>query len=127
MGRGNMMGASMRRHHVAMMHGLAPEYATKANPLAANTQTLNSGKQLFGQHCARCHGASGFGDGPDGADLHPPPANITATINMPMASDSYLFWTISEGGAPVGSAMPPFKQTLTDDEIWKIITYVRTL
>jgi mono/diheme cytochrome c family protein len=46
---------------------------------------------------------------------------------MPMASDSYLFWTISEGGAPVGSAMPPFKQTLTDDEIWKIITYVRTL
>jgi mono/diheme cytochrome c family protein len=39
----------------------------------------------------------------------------------------YLFWTISEGGAPVGSAMPPFKQTLNEGDIWKIITYLRAL
>lgn len=46
---------------------------------------------------------------------------------MPMATDGYLFWTIAEGGAPVGSAMPAFKQTLKEDDIWKIITYLRTL
>lgn len=126
-GRGNMMGASMQRHHLAMMSALPPKYATKANPLTANAQTLNSGRVLFGQNCARCHGVHGFGDGPDGASLNPRPPNIAATGKMPMASDGYLFWTISEGGAPVGSAMPPFKPTLKDDEIWKIITYLRTL
>lgn len=126
-GQGNMMGASMRRHHLAMMYGVDPQYARKANPLAANAQTLNSGRNLFEQHCARCHGVNGFGDGPDGTRLNPRPANIAATSKMPMSSDGYLFWAISEGGAPVGSAMPPFKQTLKDDEIWKIVTYLRTL
>lgn len=121
------MGSSMRRHHLAMMYGLDPKYATKANPRTATPQTLNSGKNLFQQNCARCHGVNGFGDGPDGANLNPPPANIAATSKMPMATDGYLLWVISEGGAPVGSAMPPFKQTLKEDEIWKIITYLRTL
>jgi mono/diheme cytochrome c family protein len=110
-----------------MMYGLDPQYATQTNPLAASTQTLSTGRKLFEQHCARCHGASGHGDGPDAAKLSPPPANIAAASKMPMASDGYLFWTISEGGAPTGSAMPPFKQALTNDEIWKIITYLRTL
>lgn len=126
-GQGYMMGSSMRRHHIAMMNGLDPKYATKANPLTANPQILKSGRKLFEQQCARCHGVNGFGDGPDGTNLNPRPANIAAASRMPMASDGYLFWTISEGGAPVGSAMPPFKQTLKEDEIWKIITYLRTL
>lgn len=46
---------------------------------------------------------------------------------MPMASDGYLLWTISEGGVPVGTAMPPFKGALKEDDIWAIITYVRGL
>lgn len=126
-GQGSMMGPSMQRHHLAMMYGIDPKYATKANPLAANAQTLNSGRNLFQQQCVRCHGVSGFGDGPDGINLNPRPANVAASSRMPMATDGYLFWTIAEGGAPVGSAMPPFKQTLKEDEIWKIITYLRTL
>lgn len=126
-GHGNMMGASMRRHHLAMMYGIDAEYAAKTNPLPANTPTLNSGRHLFEQHCARCHGAGGFGDGPDGAGLDPRPANIAASSKMPMSSDGYLFWTISEGGAPVGSAMPAFRQSLKEEEIWKIVAYLRTL
>ncbi len=46
---------------------------------------------------------------------------------MPMATDSYLLWTLSEGGAPVGSAMPPFKGLLSEEEMWKIIRYLREL
>jgi mono/diheme cytochrome c family protein len=44
-----------------------------------------------------------------------------------MASDGYLFWTIAEGGAPVGSAMPPFKGVLGDDQVWQVIAYLREL
>jgi mono/diheme cytochrome c family protein len=127
MGHGNMMGMSVARRHLVMMNGLDPKYITKANPLTGNEQTLKNGRKLFEQHCARCHGINGLGDGPDGTNLYPPPANVAAASKMPMASDSYLFWTISEGGAPVRSAMPPFKQTLKEDDIWQIITYLRVL
>jgi mono/diheme cytochrome c family protein len=126
-GQGNMMGPSMQRRHMAMRYGIDSKYATKTNPLAANARTLDSGRNLFQQQCVRCHGVSGAGDGPDGTKLNPRPANIAASGRMPMATDGYLFWTIAEGGAPVGSAMPAFKQTLKEDEIWKIISYLRTL
>uniref|UniRef100_UPI003AF98478 c-type cytochrome n=1 Tax=Thiolapillus sp. TaxID=2017437 RepID=UPI003AF98478 len=40
-----------------------------------------------------------------------------------MASDAYLYWTIGEGGTPVGSAMPPFKDVLSEEEISRIMLY----
>ena len=43
-------------------------------------------------------------------------------------SDGYLFWRISEGGAmpPFNSAMLAWKGTLSEEEIWQVISYVRT-
>lgn len=69
----------------------------------------------------------GLGDGPDGKNLFPRPANIAAASKMPMASDGYLLWAISEGGVPLGSAMPPFKDALKEEDIWKVILYIRGL
>jgi mono/diheme cytochrome c family protein len=54
---------SMVRHHFAMMNGINPEYASKENPLQPTKQTVESGKKLFEQNCARCHGSGGRGDG----------------------------------------------------------------
>jgi mono/diheme cytochrome c family protein len=82
---------------------------------------------LFVRHCASCHGERGAGDGEAGAALNPPPANLAFAGRRPIASDGYLFWTIAEGGVPVGSAMPPFDGVLADEEIWQIIAYVRAL
>ncbi|HUG57061.1 MAG TPA: c-type cytochrome [Candidimonas sp.] len=126
MGRG-MMGMSMVRHHFAMTNGINPAYASKENPLQPNVQTIESGKNLFEQNCARCNGAAGRGDGPDGKNLVPPPANIAAISKMPMATDGYLYWTITEGGVPLGTGMPPFGTALKEEDIWKIITYLRVL
>lgn len=126
MGHG-MAGMSMVRHHYAMMHGIDPNYASKTNPLEANARTIDSGRKLFEQNCARCHGPKGYGDGKDGESLDPRPANIAAASKMPMATDGYLYWTIAEGGAPLGTGMPAFGGVLKDDEIWKIITYLRVL
>jgi mono/diheme cytochrome c family protein len=88
---------------------------------------LDKGKALYQTNCATCHGASGVGDGVAGTNLNPRPADIARFSKMPMASDSYLYWTIAEGGAPVKSAMPPFKAQLEELEIWQIITYLRNL
>jgi mono/diheme cytochrome c family protein len=42
-----------------------------------------------------------------------------------MSVDEYMLWSISDGGAAFGTAMPAYKDVLTKDEIWKIVTYMR--
>ena len=125
--RGGMMNMSMQRHHYVMRNGLPQEYASKSNPLAHNADNLVQGEKLYQGNCAACHGPQGWGDGPAGENLNPRPANIARFARMPMASDAYLYWTISEGGTPVKSAMPPFKNVLKEEEIWQIITYLRKM
>jgi hypothetical protein len=44
---------------------------------------------------------------------------------MPQTVDEYLLWAIAEGGRPFGTAMPAFKDALTREQIWQIITYMR--
>ena len=128
MGQGNMMmNMSMVRHHFVMMNGIDPRYASKENRLQTSSENIKNGRKLYEQNCAACHGATGLGDGEAGKNLNPRPANIAAFSKMPMASDGYIYWTITEGGVPVGSAMPPFKGLLREEEIWKIITYLRVL
>lgn len=122
-----MMGMSMVRHQFVMINGIGAGYASKKNPLVATKNNLRSGKILYENNCLNCHGESGTGDGLAGKNINPPPANIASFSKMPMASDRYLFWTIAEGGVPVKTAMPPFKGSLQEKEIWKIIIYLRAM
>lgn len=125
MGNDRMGGMSMTRHRHVMRNGIDPKYADRSNPLKPTTGVLMKGKQLYEDNCASCHGSAGRGNGEAANALDPKPTNIAAFSQMPMASDAYLYWTIAEGGTPVGSAMPAFKDTLEADEIWRIITYLR--
>jgi mono/diheme cytochrome c family protein len=104
-----------------------PEYAGKTNPLQGNASAAQAGKQLFVSNCASCHGENARGNGPAASSLHPKPANLAALQNK--MSDDYMFWRISEGGAmpPFNSAMPAWKGVLSEEQIWQIITYLRTL
>ena len=125
----NCMGRmSMLRHRFVMRNGIPAAYQAKRNPYQANLERVQKqGKELFAQNCAVCHGKTGLGDGPAGQALTPKATNIARFSKMPMASDAYLFWTISEGGKPVGSAMPAFKGQLKPDQIWQIISYLRKI
>ena len=102
-------------------------YAGKTNALKGNSDAAAKGKDLFTQNCVSCHGADAKGDGPASAALTPKPANLVVVV--PVASDDYLLWRISEGGAfaPFNSSMPAQKNNLSETEIWQVVTYLQTL
>lgn len=118
---------SMVRHHYVHEHGVDSRYAAMVSPLAPTPGDLERGRGLFEQNCASCHGPQGLGDGEAGAALTPAPSNLAWISGRRIATDAYLFWTIAEGGVPVGTAMPPFRAALSDNDIWVIIAHLRQL
>lgn len=103
--------------------GPQPQVATGGNPVPASAEAIEAGRQLYQQQCAGCHGASGLGDGPQAANLKPPPADLR--LHVPLHPDSQIYGFIS-GGFP-GSAMPAFAGRLTDTEMWNLVHYLRSL
>jgi mono/diheme cytochrome c family protein len=126
---GGMMGGgsgSMPRMHFAMMSGVPAPYNSMSNPLPRTRETVERGAKVYEQDCASCHGTTGLGNGPVGRTLSPPPANLAFLSQMPMVQwDPFMYWTVAEGGAQFGSAMPAFKGTLSKDDIWAVIAYVQ--
>lgn len=123
----SMMSASSVRRNFVARNGIAPKYVGLSNPLPSTADNIMRGRQLYDQNCASCHGAQGLGDGPAAKSLIPPAANLTGLRRMPLISDGYLDWTVAEGGVPVRSTMPPFKDVLKPNDIWKVILFVQTL
>ena len=71
-----------------------------------------------------CHGASGTGATvPLPSGLDPPPANLI--VHVPLHPDRTLFDFIHDGIA--GTGMVGLADTYTDDEIWHVINYIKTL
>ncbi len=120
MGPGSGM---MARHHATV----PAEYAGMASPVEASAESLAMGEAIFTNNCATCHGDGGMGDGPAGVSLDPAPAPVAHSSQM--LGDDYLFWRVSEGGIkePFKSAMPSYKATLSEEERWHVINYVRAL
>jgi mono/diheme cytochrome c family protein len=125
----DMMGGnsgSMARHHQGMMGGVPEPYSSLTDPLPDNAEVLSRGRAVYRNSCASCHGPAGLGDGEGGRELSPRPANLARLSRMPMMmGDSYLYWTIAEGGDAFGTAMPAHKDTLSADEIWSVIRFLQ--
>lgn len=119
--------AGMGRHHQGMMQGIPAGYANMTNPLASTEESIQKGRTLFVDYCSSCHGSSGRGDGPAGKYLSPQPADLVYLLRMPIATDSYIFWSISDGGKQFKSQMPAFKTVLTETELWHLTNYLKTL
>jgi mono/diheme cytochrome c family protein len=90
---------------------------------------LERGKQTYAQYCASCHGDTGQGDGPGGANLPIKPQNLTLGLVMNPLPDHFLHKIIADGPQVVGlsALMPPFKPQLGDRQINEVIAYMRTL
>jgi cytochrome c oxidase cbb3-type subunit I/II len=93
----------------------------RAPSAASETATLDQGKAFFAAFCGSCHGSSGAGNGPTAGVLAPPPTNFH--LKRPTEERA---WEVLENGVP-GTAMPPWKDQLSDDQRHALVEFVCSL
>jgi len=102
---------------------IAPSrYAKKTNPIQADATSIETGAKVYEAQCLACHGKTGAGDGIRAGELDPRPNDLSKP-EVWLQTDGELFYKVFKGRTP----MPTFDKLLTADEIWHVITYIRTL
>ena len=107
------------------------------------SEHVSKGQTLYAHYCMHCHGEHGRqNEGYNWAHMPDPrPKDLSNKSEMSTFKDEEIFSTISrdmkdttpEKGDKIGDdefavpTMPTFKHTLSEEEIWSIVAYVRTL
>ena len=111
---------------------IAPNIPTPPVPLTARfardpvpdtPASIDAGRTTFQANCAICHGPRGLGDGLQAFTLNPRPVNLQ--VHVPQHAEGEIFYWISEGVA--GTGMPPWKDSLTEDQRWQVVRYLQAL
>lgn len=120
--------------------GLIGLWAMVAGGCASEQQ--QKGHELYSHYCMHCHGENGRqNEGFNWSSMpDPKPKDLSNKSEMGTFKDEDIFNTISRdmkdtspGGDKIGDddfavpTMPTFKYTLSEDEIWAIVGYVRGL
>ena len=95
------------------------------NPFTATASNIEDGKQAFTQYCMVCHGLDGQNTGVPFAQTVSPPIPSLASAEVQSYSDGQLKWIIENGISPSG--MPPAKGMFADEDMWKLVLYIRHL
>ena len=125
---------------VGAVAGLVGIWGLVAGGCASEQQ--KKGQELYGHYCLHCHGEHGRqNEGFNWSSMpDPKPKDLSNKSEMGTFKDEEIFNTISRdmkdtspGGDKIGDdefavpTMPTFKYTLSEEEIWAIVGYVRTL
>lgn len=125
---------------IGTVAGLIGIWAMTAGGCASEQQ--KKGHELYAHYCMHCHGESGRqNEGFNWSSMpDPKPKDLSDKSEMSTFKDEDIFNTISRdmkdtspGGDKIGDddfavpTMPTFKYTLSEDEVWAIVGYVRTL
>ena len=93
--------------------GSSEASATK-NPFAGKPEAAKEGRQIFLQTgCYNCHGLEAKGGG------------IAPDLTVSKLDPQQMFKTIHDGRP--GTLMPSWGKELDADQIWKVITYLRSV
>jgi mono/diheme cytochrome c family protein len=102
------------------------------NPVASTPESIAAGRRLYDASCAACHGTQGQGAVKAGIALSileeqrgKQPPDLTDDQWDHGSSDGEVFTVIKRGLPP--TMMPGFGGGLADEDIWRIVTNLRTL
>jgi mono/diheme cytochrome c family protein len=105
--------------------GQSPNAAVADMPAPESSLLLHFGQTVYEAHCTSCHGSDGRGMPPQ----YPP---LAGNPSIQMQSPVNPIRMVLNGGLPPGThddpqpyGMPPFAQSLSDDEVAAVVTYIR--
>jgi thiosulfate dehydrogenase len=105
---------------------LANEAPKTPNPVALNDANLIAGIQLYGRHCAICHGTAA-GDAsasPVAKGEYPKPPQL-GTDGVEDDPEGVTYWKIDHGIRWTG--MPSWKATLSDQQMWTLALFLKNM
>jgi mono/diheme cytochrome c family protein len=109
----------------SLSQGTPPGAQTTAVTAPEGSLLLHFGQTVYDTHCASCHAKDGRGMPPQ----YPP---LAGNPSIQMESAVNPIRMVLNGGFPPGTAanpepygMPPFAQSLSDDEVAAVVTYIR--
>jgi putative copper resistance protein D len=96
-----------------------------ANPIPPTVTSISVGEGVYLNNCAACHGADARGGGQlSGTTPVRPPALTGPGSHLGQHTDGDLHYFIGQG---LSGGMPAWADRLSDEQIWDIINFLRSL
>lgn len=93
------------------------------NPVSPTEENLVAGAQLYVNHCAGCHGVPSNKESQFSKSFYPQaPGFFEDTPDMP---ENQNFYIIQHGIR--WSGMPAWNQTLSDAQVWQVVTFLSNI
>jgi mono/diheme cytochrome c family protein len=94
-------------------------------PPPSNLQeSIAEGDKLYTSDCSMCHGSDGHTPSDFGRWMYPRASDLTSPL-VQHYSNRELFWIVKNGIRLSG--MPAFGRVESEDHIWHLVNYLRTI
>ena len=106
-----------------------PEAQNIQNPIASSPESIAAGAKIYAKLCVNCHGATGRGNGRLAAGMAAygvRPSDLVDKTWQHGSTDGEIFAVTRDGIGP-DFHMDGFQKMITDDDIWHVVNYVRSL
>lgn len=97
------------------------EYKNMVNPVPKDEASIKEGQALYTKYCASCHGKTGLGDGVKSRVLQTYSGDFSGPEYQNQTDGEHFYKTKFGRGE-----MPKYDGRLQDEDIWKIVHYMRT-
>lgn len=91
-----------------------------------SARSIVRGQAVYQQHCQRCHGADGRGEGPDAPTLPMWPPNLNGRL-LWQRLEGELWWHVRHGlkDRHGQTTMPGFEQALSEADTWRVLDFLQ--
>ncbi|HEY9231128.1 MAG TPA: cytochrome c [Blastocatellia bacterium] len=108
---------------MAVRASVARHAAVESQADALANEDIESGAEIYKTLCAQCHGQLNGKPSVLGASFYPPAPQLPG--HSLAYSDAEVFWIVKHGIR--NTAMPAWRSLLSDDDIKKVVAFVKRL